>query len=211
MMRMTLKFILLSLAILGMREIYAKDYYVYCRAEFASKEYSPRQEVETYFGIEDTRIVHYNPPRNERVILYSPIFKINLSEGEGAHLSDGFVKTILKDLRVKGTFVYENITNKRGVIEPDRWCTVGQKFTSLNKAKKYFDQDYESSKNTREKLNLGYMGIEEKIEMDRCKAIGIYVWTPENQKALYPIQKSDISVNEALVQRCDPNEAPRYK
>lgn len=195
MKRTALRFIFLSLAIFGARDIYAQDYYVYCKAKFASNEYSPQQTIVTRFGIEDIEINHYRPPVKEQIILYSPIFKINYSKDKSPS-SDNFMKAVLNDLRVKGTFVNENITNKRGPI--DGWC-MEKRFTSFNEAKKNFDEDYESSKNNRE----SFMG---QILENRCKAIGIYSWTPENLKALYPIQKAG-----TLVQRCDPNEAPKYK
>ena len=175
--------LIFTLSILGTTNLYAEDIrYAYCTANF---------------------LVHdggssVNPVRQDVIRLYSPIFKVDVHNKSvsSVDFSGNFESTVLRDsANAKDTFAYDWIKKNVGLHQ--KGCDFSAK--SLQEAQKKFDKEYLEDKNFKPEFQ------------GRCKFIGIYDWTPEKYKPIYPNVIEAESGYKALVQGCFVNKPVRYK
>ena len=138
-----------------------------------------------------------NPVRKDIIRLFSPIFKVDVHDKgvSAVDFSGNFESTVLRDsVKAKDTFAYDWVKNV-GLYQ--KGCNFSSK--SLQEAQKTFDKEYLDDKNFKPQFQ------------DRCKFVGIYAWTPEKYKPLYPNVLEAESGYKALVQGCFVNKPVRYK
>ncbi len=163
--------------------IYAQDIrYVYCSAEFDSFTSTPTNKI----------------PRDEKIIIYSPIFKIDIHDKKVFHsrydFTSKFVSRIYKDAENNKAHPY--VTKSQ--VARLEGCSVEHK--NLDDAIKAYDTAYKKAK------NLTYPGAPDK----RCYMIGSYNMNFEGITSVYPSNKSPYNYN-LYGQVCRGEEALRYK
>lgn len=181
MIKSLVKMIIPLASMLVINEAYAKDIrYVYCATTLVG-----------HGG------ANYQPVRQDQIVLFSPIFKVDVHNDDGAssvNFSGDFENTVLNDRNDNRTFAHRQL---KDVSLNQRGCNFESK--SLEAAKKSFDTQYLEQKN----LKLSFQ--------DKCRYIAIYSWIPKNYVALYPSKTAITPTTKALIQSCQEDEPPVYK
>ncbi|RYL25941.1 hypothetical protein [Acinetobacter piscicola] len=158
-------------------QVYAQDIrYVYCTTTLVAQDGS-----------------NYQPVRQDQIELFSPIFKVDVHNDDGAssvNFSGDFEITVLRDTKDSRTFAYNQIKdfslNKRG-------CNFESK--SLEEAKKRYDLEYIEKKNIKPNFQ------------NKCRYIAVYSWIPENYTVLYPLKTPATPTRKVLVQPCEDDDS----
>lgn len=138
-----------------------------------------------------------NPVRQDIIRLFSPIFMVDVHDKGVSSLdfSSSFESTVLKDsANAKDTFAYDWVKN---VGLHQKGCNFTAK--TLQEAQKIYDKEYLEGKNFKPQFQ------------DRCKFVGVYAWTPEQYRPLYPNIIEAEAGYKALVQGCMVHKPVRYK
>jgi len=176
MIKSLIKIIIPLASVLVINEAYAKDIrYVYCTTTLVGNGGA-----------------NYQPVRQDQIVLFSPIFKVDVHNDDGAssvNFSGDFENSIFNDRKDSRTFASQQI---KDVGLNQRGCNFESK--SLEQAKNSFDRQYIEQKNLKPNFQ------------QQCRYIATYSWIPKNYTALYPSKKPTSSTYKALIQPCDENE-----
>lgn len=182
MIQTIIKTIVPLVCMLGVVQAHAESIrYAYCISDFKTLSSGPGS---------------YKVSQGDRIILFSPVFKVDVSNPETSRLE-------LVTKFEQAVFAERNKPNSRlgnwmaDIPLDHNRCNLDP--TSLDEAKEQFDRDYMKVKNL-----VPYFER-------KCSMIGTYQWTPNGLEGLYATKVTTLNGTNVSTQSCDSDEGPLYK